>query len=561
MNKKRNPESPLCLTKGEHQSSPLQLLKYFLIIFFFALSFPFVVPGDDYPLWIQRTFGWLFIFPVMPLYLSLIDSTNRTRNKILVHYGVLIPANAFVFYWIFHSLYTFGGLSMAYSLTLLFLMFVSLGTFWLVFFFLYNFIKKRGKAYPWIIAIFWVMAETIRTFFPVDFYWSAFGHSQYNNPVTLQWSSIGSIYLLSFMIVWISVFIYHWITGRGRRTEGLALCVVTGLLFVYSAYQLISFYRLDPDKEVKVAVMQPSINQYDINSKERNLDDIIEVLREQINSFDKDSYLLIWTEAGMPMRVPHDFTNYELLWERYFPDTHYFENQIVGFDMVDRENKEFYNSSGFIQKGAVQKRYTKIKLAPFGEYLPFGDLLHSLGMSTIVPNSVGNFKRGNEHVVYDFGKVKTSILICYDGTLSENVREFVKNGAELFVNITNDAWFGYSSATFQHGSFYPFRAVETGRTIIRAANVGQSGVVLPDGSFQDTTALFERTTINKFIPVYSRNTFYNRFGNIFLYLLLAAGFIILFREITSSRFEKASDIPAKTEKKKKKSKKKKQVNG
>jgi apolipoprotein N-acyltransferase len=509
------------------------LLKFFLIIFLFSLSFPFVVPGDDYPLWIQRTFGWLFIFPVMPLYLSLIDSVKTTKNKILVHYGVLVPANAFVFYWIFHSLYTFGGLSITYSLTLLFVMFISLGTFWLVFFFLYNFIKKRGKAYPWIVAVFWVMAETIRTFFPVDFYWSALGHSQYNNPVTLQWASIGSIYLLSFMIVWISVYLYHLIIGENRKTEGIVLCSVTAFLLLYSFYQLYSFKNLEPEKEVKVAIMQPSINQYDINSKEKNLGDMINVLREQINSFDKDSDLLVWTEAGMPMRVPHDFSNYLLLWERYFPDTHYFENQIVGLDMIDREKREFYNSSGFVQQGRIQKKYTKIKLAPFGEYLPFGDLLHALGMSTIVPNTVGNFKRGTEHVVYDFGKVKAAILICYDGTLSENVREFVKNGAELFVNITNDAWFSYSSATFQHGSFYPFRAVETGRTIIRAANVGQSGVVLPDGSFTDTTGLFERTTINKNIPIYIKDTFYNKYGNIFLYLLLFTGFVVLFREINS----------------------------
>lgn len=523
-----------------------------LIIFFFSLSFPFVIPGSSYPVWIQRTFGWCFIFFVMPLYLHLIDSIKSTVKKILVHYGVLVPSNAFVFYWIFHSLHTFGGLSVAYSLTLLVVMFLSLSSFWLVFFFLYNFIKKRGKAYPWIIAVFWVMAETIRTFFPVDFYWSALGHSQYNNPVTLQWASIGSIYFISFMIVWISVFIYHWFTGRRRRVEGIVLCCAVSFLFIYSAYQLYSFNNLEPDKEIKVAIMQPSINQYDINAKERHVHDIIKVLSEQINSFDKDTHLLVWTEAGMPLRVPHSFTNYSLLWERYFPGTHYFENQIVGLDMIDREKGEFYNAAGFVQDGKIQEKYVKIKLAPFGEYLPFGNLLHSLGMSTIVPSTVGNFKRGTEHVVYDFGEVKAAILICYDGTLSENVREFVKNGAELFVNITNDAWFGYSSATFQHGSFYPFRAVETGRTIIRAANVGQSGVVYPDGSFDDATGLFERTTINRYIPIYSRDTFYNRFGNIFLYLLLITGFIILFREITSSRLER---IPAVTEEETKKTKK------
>ena len=143
------------------------------------------------------------------------------------------------------------------------------------------------------------------------------------------------------------------------------------------------------------------------------------------------------------------------------------------------------------------------------------DFLKSIGMSTLVPETVGAFIAGTEYTVYDFGKFKSSVLICYDGTFSENVREFVKNGAEILINISNDAWFGYSSETFQHGSFYPFRAVETGRTIVRAANVGISGVVLPNGSVKHATKFFERTTVNIDVPVYKFDTIYLKFGNWF----------------------------------------------
>ena len=506
-----------------------------LFILFFSLSFPLVIPGNEQPVWLHRAIGWIFIFPVMPLFFYVVDHYEKFRHKAAALYLICFPANGFVFYWAYYSIHVFGGVSKFSTSLLLIVMFAAISTYWLLFLFFFEKARRAGLGRPWVAGVLWVSAETVRTFFPVDFYWSTFGHSQYNNPITLQWSSIGAIYLLSFMIIWISMFVYEWLRGNRYRKEGIVLVSVVFLLTVYSGYRLYTFRNMKPVKEVKLAVMQPSINQYDINSKEKTMDEIITVLTEQINSFDKDTDILVWYEAGMPMRVPVGFTQYDYLWNRYFPDAYYFKNQVVGLDMIDREKREFYNAAGFVQKGKIQKIYRKIKLAPFGEYLPMQDFLFSIGLSTIVPNTVGEFKRGTEHTVYDFGNVKASILICYDGTFSENVRDFVRNGAELLLNISNDAWFGYSSETFQHGSFYPFRAVETGRTIVRAANVGISGVVLPDGSVEHETNLFERTTLNPVVPIYEFDTIYLKFGNWFLYLILVLTGVIIFMSFSRNR--------------------------
>ncbi len=528
----------------------------FFLILFFSLSFPLVIPGSEQPVWLHRAIGWIFIFPVIPLFFYIMDHYEKFRHKTLALYLVCFPANGFVFYWAYYSIHVFGGVSVFSTSLLLIVMFTAISTYWLLFLFLFEMARKAGYGKPWVAGVFWVTAETVRTFFPVDFYWSCLGHSQYNNPVTLQWSSIGAIYLLSFMIVWMSMYAYEWFNGRKNKKEGIVLLSVVLLLSFYSGYRLYTFRNLEPVKKVKLAVMQPSINQYDINSKEKTMDEIIAVLTEQINSFDKDTDILVWYEAGMPMRVPVGFTQYDYLWNRYFPDAHYFKNQVVGLDMIDREKREFYNAAGFVQNGKIQKIYRKIKLAPFGEYLPMQDFLFSIGLSTIVPNTVGEFKRGTEHTVYDFGKVKTSILICYDGTFSENVRDFVLNGAELLLNISNDAWFGYSSETFQHGSFYPFRAVETGRTIVRAANVGISGIVLPDGSIEHETKLFERTTLNPVVPIYEYDTIYLKFGNWFLYLLLTTAAAIVFMSISKNRENAVKEVKENGESKKKKKSKK-----
>ena len=512
------------------------LLSVFFFVFCYALSFPFVIPGDTEPVFLHKFMGWLFIFPVMPLFFYIVNSFSTLKKQILAIYAATIPANAFVFYWIFYALNIYGGLGVIESVLALLLMFIILGVFWIVFFLLCRFFAKKREnspffeavssknheilpLKPWFIAVLWTVVEFVRTFFPVDFFWAAFGHSQYSNKFVLQWASLGSVYIISFMIVWISLYFYTLIRRKSDKKEGVILALVLCVLFSYSAYRLLSFKSLLPEKEIKVALMQPAINQYDINTKESNVFEMIDVFVTQLNSFDRDSDLVVWHEAAMPLRVPVGFDNFDYIMERYFPRAYNFPNQIVGMDMVDRGELSFFNAAGFIQDGKIRKIYKKIKLAPFGEYLPYSEFLRSIGMSILVPENLGDFVRGTEYTVYDFGYFKASILICYDGTFSENVAGFVKNGAEILVNISNDAWFGDSSETFQHGSFYPFRAVETGRTIVRSANVGISEVILPDGSCENSTKFLERTTINRKVPLYRIDTVYLKFGNWFIWLV------------------------------------------
>ncbi|MBP5201608.1 apolipoprotein N-acyltransferase [bacterium] len=481
--------------------------------------------------------GWALIFPVIPLFFHVLNSCTTFKKKVLAIYLITMPANAFVFYWIFYSLHIYGGLGVIEGILALILMSLILGTYWLLFFVLCRFFAKRaavpgtfGAAItaeegsplplkPWFIAVLWTAVEFLRTFFPVDFFWAALGHSQYSNKIILQWASLGSVYIISFMIVWISLYAYTIFFKKNNKKEGIVLTVVMTILFSYSAYKLISFKSAVPEKEIKVALMQPAINQYDINAKEETVFEMLSVFIDQLNSFDRDTDLVVWYEAAMPLRIPIGFDNFDYVMERYFARAYNFPKQIVGLDMVDRTDMSYYNAAGFVQDGKIREIYKKIKLAPFGEYLPYSNVLRSLGLSILVPEFSGDFVRGTEYTVYDYGDFKASILICYDGTFSENVAGFVENGAEILVNISNDAWFGDSSETFQHGMFYPFRAVETGRTIVRSANVGISEVLLPDGTIENATRFLERTTINRKVPIYKIDTVYQTFGNWFIWLV------------------------------------------
>lgn len=520
----------------------------FFFIFCFALSFPFVIPGSSEPVFLHQFMGWALIFPVLPLFFHVLNCCTTFKKKVFAVYLITMPANAFVFYWIFYSLHIYGGLGVIEGILALILMFLILGTYWLAFWLLCRFFAKKpadpgtfGSAItaaegsplplkPWFIAVLWVAIEFLRTFFPVDFFWAALGHSQYSNKVILQWASLGSVYIISFMIVWISLYAYTLIFRKQNKKEGIVLAVVLCILFSYSAYKLISFKSAVPEKEIKVALMQPAINQYDINAKEETVFEMLKVFIEQLNSFDRDTDLVVWYEAAMPLRIPVGFDNFDYVMDRYFPRAYNFPNQIVGLDMVDKTDMSYYNAAGFVQDGKIREIYKKIKLAPFGEYLPYSKVLRSLGLSILIPEFSGDFVRGTEHTVYDYGDFKASILICYDGTFSENVAGFVDNGAEILVNISNDAWFGDSSETFQHGMFYPFRAVETGRTIVRSANVGISEVLLPDGTIENATRFLERTTINREVPLYKIDTVYQKLGNWFIWLLyISFGLFLLDR--------------------------------
>ncbi len=513
-------------------------------IFFFAVSFPLVIPGTDEPIPFHRLFGSYTVYFVFPFLLGFLSRFETFRARYFWGWFVCSIASLLVFYWAFFAIHTYGGVGPFFTLLLLIgMMGGESFLFWSPFIVLWHWLERRGKAIPILIAAIWTCIEASRNFFPVDFFWSAIGHSQYNNLFFIQWAAVGSNYILSFFIVWVSTLAYGWIVLKERRIREAALCLIFFLIMgSYSLWRLEAVRNTAPVRYIKTALFQPNIGQEIVNAKSDQVTVIVDRFTAMLKRVPKDTDLVVWHEAAMPVRIPLGFTDFNKLWDKFFPDAPQFPKQIMGLDIVDisdQENFKYYNSAGFIDNGKIAKVYNKIKLAPFGEYLPWSDLMASIGLTTLVPSTVGAFQRGTEYTVYDFGFAKACILICYDGTFSENVRGFVLNGADLIVSITNDAWFGYSSAASQHTSFYNFRAVETGRTIIRAANTGISGVLLPDGTMPVRTPIFTEALLIETVPIYQIDTPYLRWGNFFIWTLVAGSIAWLcYLFLTDGRREK-----------------------
>ena len=163
---------------------------------------------------------------------------------------------------------------------------------------------------------------------------------------------------------------------------------------------------------------------------------------------------------------------------------------------------------------------------PFGEYVPFKKWLPFLGK---LVEQVGDFTAGEKGSNLDWGEHRIGMLICYELIFPYLSRENTRNGANLLVNITNDAWYGRTSAPYQHFSMAVFRAVENRRALARSANTGISGFVDPTGKIIAASPIFEEATLTAQIPLMNVSTLYTRFGDWFslMCVVLSSGAILL----------------------------------
>jgi apolipoprotein N-acyltransferase len=163
------------------------------------------------------------------------------------------------------------------------------------------------------------------------------------------------------------------------------------------------------------------------------------------------------------------------------------------------------------QAGSTAAVYRKMYLVPFGEYVPFKQLLFFVGP---LVEAVSDFSPGTVVTMLPVHGHMISTAICYEVVYPDLMRKAVRAGSELLTTITNDAWYGTSSAPFQHFELATMRAIEQGRYLARAANTGISGLVDPYGRVLVRTNLFETTVVVGQVRVRQEQTVYARIGDI-----------------------------------------------
>jgi apolipoprotein N-acyltransferase len=172
----------------------------------------------------------------------------------------------------------------------------------------------------------------------------------------------------------------------------------------------------------------------------------------------------------------------------------------------------YFNSALFLdRKGNVRGRYDKIHLVPFGEYIPWRDLFF---FAETITKDVGDFHPGADPKTVVLGEHPVNAIICFEAVFPELSAEFVRRGSQLFINITNDRWYGDSAAPYQHMAMARWRAVENRRYMLRAANSGISVIVEPTGEIQNSTNLLQEAHLEGDFMFLETMSFYSRHGDL-----------------------------------------------
>ena len=351
--------------------------------------------------------------------------------------------------------------------------------------------SDRGPALLLFGPILWVSLEWVRSFFFIGFPWVGLGYSQYNFLNLIQFAEFTGIYGLSALVVLgnLVVFVVFAGEGPGRGRWLLAVVVLVAGLAGWGAMRRGQLAALPDTHALKVGIAQGNIPQdkkWDSDYQETTIARY-EQLTRQITEEEVD--LVVWPEASVPFFFQSDVTYRE----RLFDLAQGTKTPILfGSPAFERDSASFtlFNRAYLLSPEAtVLGYYDKIILTPFGEYIPFQD--SALFFVKKMVEGIGDFAPGTDRTIFSLASEKFSVLICYEGIFPNLARQFVAGGADFLVNATNDAWFGETSAPYQHLAMEAMRAVENRVPLVRSANTGISAVVDLDGRIQGQTRLSE----------------------------------------------------------------------
>jgi apolipoprotein N-acyltransferase len=367
----------------------------------------------------------------------------------------------------------------------------------------------------------WVAGEWIRGWLMGGFPWGLLGYSQHLALPVIQVAELGGVYAVSLLLVAVNAAIAGLtVLGWRRSAPGLtaaALLLLGSLVFGW--WTLSHEFGPATDRAtrfVQVAVIQPSIEQSvkeDPANREPTMDIYEQLTREAART---KPAVIIWPETAAPIFLRGDRA---LLARLVALSREVGAPLLVGsIDRLPGPNGKFLNSAFLLGDQGITAKYDKIRLVPFGEYVPLAGLL---GFVRQWAEFISDFAPGSRETVFPLPGAPFGTVICYEVISPGLFRSFVAGGASFMSNITNDAWFGRTSGPPQHLGMLPLRAVENRVAIARAANTGISAFVAPDGRVGPTLPLFDRGILSAPIPLRSRTTLYTRFGDWLVYLCVA----------------------------------------
>ncbi len=382
----------------------------------------------------------------------------------------------------------------------------------------------------------WVSLEMFRTYLPeISFPWNLLGYPAAANVALAQLTTITGIYGLSFVVAAFNALI-AWCDADTKRSPRTRLAILAGstalVVLVMTAGPRFVPRAVANHTARAVQLNFPEADSYPPDWFKVHAADMDEIVRFSLAPSAHQPDLLVWPEAPAPfsyqdghfaylasnlaIRFGNPFIVGVVEWK---PET-------VSAGGTNHTILAPYNSAlMFDGQGHRVFSYDKVHLVPFGEYEPF-PLIHRVVNN--VSSEVGGFRKGTKHSVGRFSNGNTfGVFICYEAIYPGEIRRFAANGAQLFVNISNDGWFGHSAAAEQHLRMARVRAVENRRWLVRATNSGITASIDPYGRIFRPLPRDVRAAADLPYDFRTNETIYTRFGDWFAWLCVLVSAILI----------------------------------
>lgn len=467
-----------------------------------------------------------------PLIVALVREQAPARSHRRAFFlGLLTGAVYFsvTLYWLVETMTTFGGLANVIAFVAAALLVAYLSLFPAAFAVVVTRLR-RVMGVRWAVlcaAPVWVATELGRQYVWDGFPWALLGYSQVSVLPIAQLASVTGVYGLSFVLALVASAVALVIVERDARKWKVAgaIAMLVVLCAIWGRYRIAEGSLASAGESVRVAVVQGNILQ----SEKWNpaLRDVIigRYIAMTRQAIERGATFILWPEASMPVNFEDDAIRSSPIRQLARESK---VSLLIGSDQEPGLKKgirpgepgyELYNAAFLVKPdGTVGAVYRKMHLVPFGEYVPLQRLLFFVGP---IVESISPFNPGTEATVLPVGGHLASTAICYEVIYGSSIRQFVLNGSELLTTITNDAWYGRTSAAYQHWDQASMRAIENGRYLARAANTGISGFVDPYGRVVEKSAVFEQALLVHDIRFVQTRTIYTRIGDLIAWLCLA----------------------------------------
>jgi apolipoprotein N-acyltransferase len=449
-----------------------------------------------------------------------------------------------ILYWIIVAVHTYGNVPLILSGFILLLLVVYLSLFIGAFAFLTRFIQIRSGLQTILFTpVLWVALEYLRSFLLTGFPWANLGYSQYLNLPVIQMADITGPYGPSFVILLVNATLFEVLHQWSKRTFPFKEVIITFVILlgflIYGYLKMGAIGRqMIQNPPLKLGLVQGNIDQsvkWDESFQKETLK-IYEKLSFKVAEEKPD--LIVWPETATPFFF-QDAKEYQPLILDIPKKTNAFLLFGAPSYKIQKGKVNHYNSAYLVSpSGDLVGKYDKIHLVPFGEYVPLQDLLFFIGS---LGEGIGDFKSGKEIFNFAMPQGKFGVLICFEIIFPDLCRRFVKRGANFLVTLTNDAWFGRTSAPYQHFSIAVFRAVENRVFVARAANTGITGFIDPRGKILKEGRIFTKETMSETIRLSSQKTFYTLWGDIFAWICSASS-ILLFGKALFFKTSKGAQV-------------------